>query len=117
MPVPRHEAKAELFRALAHPIRVRVLELLCEREHAVHELLTSIGCEPSTLSQQLGVLRRAGIVRQRRLGGEVRYSLMIPSIDGLLAAARVTLGVLLADQAQLQADLDDETAAGRGADE
>ncbi len=109
MPVPRHEAKAELFRTLGHPVRIRVLELLCEREYAVHELLASMEVEPSTLSQQLGILRRAGIVRQRRLGGEVRYALMIPSISELLAAARMTLGVLLADQAQLQADLDEET--------
>ncbi|MCC6495243.1 MAG: winged helix-turn-helix transcriptional regulator [Propionibacteriaceae bacterium] len=109
MPVPRHEAKAELFRTLGHPVRIRVLELLCEREYAVHELLANMEVEPSTLSQQLGILRRAGIVRQRRLGGEVRYALMIPSISELLAAARTTLGVLLADQAQLQADLDEET--------
>lgn len=113
MPVPRHEAKADLFRAMAHPIRVRVLELLSEREHAVHELLGKVEVEPSTLSQQLGVLRRAGIIRQRRAGGEVRYSLLIPSVAELLAAARVTLGELLADQAQLQADLDDEVLAGR----
>ncbi len=117
MPVPLHEAKADLFRTLAHPVRIRVLELLCEREHAVHELLAGIQVEPSTLSQQLGVLRRAGIVRQRRLGGEVRYSLMIPSIGELLAAARTTLGILLAEQAQLQADLDAETAAGDGVEE
>lgn len=110
MPVPRHEAKAELFRTLGHPVRIRVLELLCEREHAVHELLANMEVEPSTLSQQLGILRRAGIVRQRRSGGEVRYALMIPSISELLAAARTTLGVLLADQAQLQADLDEETS-------
>ena len=111
MAVPRPEAKAQLFRTLGHPGRIRVLELLCEREHAVHELLASLEVEPSTLSQQLAVLRQAGIVRQRRLGGEVRYSLMIPSIGELLAAARTTLGVLLADQAQLQADLDEETGA------
>ncbi len=67
--------------------------------------------EPSTLSQQLGILRRAGIVRQQRVGGEVRYSLMIPSVSELLAAARTTLGFLLADQAQLQADLDEEASA------
>jgi DNA-binding transcriptional ArsR family regulator len=78
-------------------------------------LLAAIGVEPSTLSQQLSVLRRAGIVRQRRVAGEVRYSLMIPSIVELLAAARTTLGVLLADQAQLQADLADETPATTGA--
>lgn len=108
MPVPRHEAKASLFRTIGHPIRIRVLELLCEREHAVHELLAAIEVEPSTLSMQLGVLRRAGIIRQLRVGGEVRYALMIPSIPELLAAARTTLGYLLADQAKLQADLDEE---------
>jgi len=116
MPVPRYEAKAELFRTLGHPVRIRVLELLCEREHAVHELLANMDVEPSTLSQQLAVLRRAGIVRQQRLGGEVRYSLMIPSAAGLLAAARTTLGELLADQAQLQADLDEEAVAVGGGD-
>ncbi len=80
-------------------------------EHAVHELLAIIEVEPSTLSMQLGVLRRAGIVRQRRVGGEVLYALwMIPSVKELLAAARTTLG-LLADQAQLQADLDEEASA------
>ena len=116
MPVPLHEAKAALFRTIGHPIRIRVLELLCEREHVVHELLANMEVEPSTLSQQLGILRRAGIVRQQRIGGEVRYSLMVPSIRELLAAARNTLGLLLADQAQLQADLDEETSVdGEGA--
>ena len=111
MPVPLHEAKAALFRTIGHPIRIRVLELLCEREHAVHELLAVIGVEPSTLSMQLGVLRRGGIVRQRRMGGEVLYALMVPSIRELLSAARTTLGLLVADQAQLQADLDEEANA------
>jgi len=110
MPVPRHQAKAELFRTLSHPVRIRVLELLCERQHAVHELLADMEVEPSTLSQQLGILRRAGIVRQQRISGEVRYSLMIPSIKELLAAARTTLGLLLADQAELQASLAEETS-------
>jgi ArsR family transcriptional regulator len=115
VPVLRHEAKADLFRTLGHPVRIRVLELLAEREHAVHELIASMEVEPSTLSQQLGILRRAGIVRQHRIGGEVRYSLMVPSIPDLLAAARTTLGVLLADQAQLQADLDEEDLPASGA--
>lgn len=108
MPTPLHEAKAELFRTLAHPVRIRVLELLSEGEHAVHELLAKIELEPSALSQQLAVLRRAGIVRQRRDGGEVRYSLQVASVRDLLAAARSTLGDLLADQARLQVELDTE---------
>lgn len=114
MPVPRHEAKAELFRTLGHPIRVRVLELLCEGERPVRDLLAQMEVEASALSQQLGVLRRAGIVRQRRAGGEVLYSLLADSIHELLAAARVTLGELLADQAQLQADLDEEALSRPG---
>jgi len=112
VPTPLHEAKAELFRTLGHPVRIRVLELLSEREHAVHELLAKIDIEPSALSQQLAVLRRAGFVRQRRDGGAVRYSLQASSVPALLGAARATLGELLADQAQLQADLDEETGSG-----
>ena len=111
MPVPRHEAKAELFRTLGHPVRVRVLELLSEGERPVYDLLAQMDVEASALSQQLGVLRRAGIVRQRRVGGEVLYSLLVTSVRDLLAAARITLGEVLADQARLQADLDEEAQA------
>src|SRR6478735_12286932 len=68
MPVPLYQAKAEFFRTLGHPARIRVLELLAERDHAVHELLDRIEIEPSNLSQQLAVLRRAGLVVQRREG-------------------------------------------------
>lgn len=114
MPLPRHIAKAELFRTLGHPIRLRVLELLSERERPVYDLLAQMQTEPSALSQQLAVLRRAGFIRQRREGGEVLYSLLTPSVSDVLAAARETLAELLADQAQLQADLDDE-AEGRPA--
>lgn len=114
MPVPLHQAKAELFRTLGHPVRIRVLELLSDRDHAVHELLARLENEPSALSQQLGVLRRAGLVRQQRIGGEVVYSLSVPAIRELLAAARATLALVLADQAELQAALDQEATAARG---
>ena len=59
MSVPLYEAKAEFFKTLGHPARIRILELLSERDHAVHELLERIDIEPSNLSQQLAVLRRA----------------------------------------------------------
>lgn len=111
MPTPLHEAKAELFRILGHPVRIRVLELLSVREHAVHELLAEIGIEASALSQQLAVLRRAGVVRQRRVGGEVLYAVQTETVPALLAAARATLSDVLAGQVQLHAELDDESAA------
>lgn len=94
-----YEAKADLFRVLGHPVRVRVLELLGQRDHAVHELLTSIPIEGSSLSQQLAVLRRAGLVRQQRAGGEVSYTLVEPALTGLLAAAGLVRSVAIAEQA------------------
>lgn len=114
VPVPLHEAKAELFRILGHPVRIRVLELLCERDHAVRELLASVAIEPSAMSQQLGILRRAGLVRQQRIAGDVVYSLMVPDVRDLLAVARTTLSFLLADQAKLQAALDEEGSMAQG---
>ena len=105
MTVPLHQAKAELFRTLAHPVRIRVLELLSERDHAVHELLAEIPLEASNLSQQLAVLRRSGLVRQLRVRGDVRYCLLVPEVRDLLQSARLVLGSVLADQAELHRQL------------
>ena len=88
MPVPLYQAKADFFRTLGHPARIRVLELLATGDKPVHELLASIAIEPSNLSQQLSVLRQAGLVSQRREGGAVIYSLALPEVRDLLLAAR-----------------------------
>ena len=105
MPVPLYQAKAELFRTLGHPVRIRILELLSERDHAVHELLDEIEVEPSNLSQQLAVLRRSSMVVSRREGSEVVYSVSVPEVRDLLLAARGILAGLIAAQDQLKADL------------
>ena len=105
MPVPLYQAKAEFFRTLGHPARIRVLELLSEREHAVHELLAQIEIEPSNLSQQLAVLRRAGLVTQHRVGAEVRYAISVPEVRDLLFAARSILAQIVEDQLALQSAL------------
>ena len=105
MPVPLYQAKAELFRTLGHPARIRVLELLSERDHAVHELLEHIQIEPSSLSHQLSVLRRAGLVDQRRDNGEVIYSVSVPEVTGLLVAARGILLGILSDRDTLKSQL------------
>ena len=105
MGVPLYQAKAEFFRTLGHPARIRVLELLSERDHAVHELLEEIDIEPSSLSQQLAVLRRAGLVTQRREGGTVMYAIAVPEVNDLLLAARTVLASLLTDQQSLASAL------------
>jgi ArsR family transcriptional regulator len=105
MPVPLHQAKADLFRTLGHPVRVRVLELLQDRPRPVHELLEEIDVESSNLSQQLAVLRRAGIVVSSREGGAVLYSLGTSDVADLMKAARRFLTDLLADQERLLTEL------------
>ena len=105
MPVPLYQAKADFFRTLGHPARIRVLELLTERDHAVHELLDQIAIEPSNLSQQLAVLRRAGLVEQRREGGEVIYAISTPEVRDLLVAARAIIRGLISRQDELKAEL------------
>lgn len=92
MPLPLYQVKAEFFRTLGHPARIRILELLSERDRAVHELLAAIEIEASNLSQQLAVLRLAGLVTQRRDGGQVIYSLALPQVVQLLGVAREILG-------------------------
>jgi DNA-binding transcriptional ArsR family regulator len=101
VPVPLYQAKAEFFRSLGHPARIRVLELLAEQDLPVHALLSHIAIEPSNLSQQLSVLRSAGLVTQRREGAEVIYSLALPEVRDLLLAARQILTTKHAASAQL----------------
>jgi ArsR family transcriptional regulator len=102
---PLYQAKAEFFKTLGHPVRIRVLELLSVREHAVSDLLAEIEVEPASLSQQLAVLRRAGLVAARREGSAVRYSLTSPGVSELLAVARAILTGVLSDQIELLEDL------------
>ncbi|GAB3444112.1 ArsR/SmtB family transcription factor [Actinophytocola sediminis] len=102
---PLYQLKAEFFKTLGHPVRIRVLELLSEREHAVSEMLPEVGIEPSNLSQQLAVLRRAGLVTTRKEGSTVYYSLTSPHVAGLLAVARKILTGVLTGQAELLEDL------------
>ncbi len=102
---PLYQLKAEFFKTLGHPARIRVLELLGEREHAVSELLPEIGVEPANLSQQLAVLRRAGLVETRKEGSAVYYSLSSPKIAELLRVARVILTEVLTGQVGLLEDL------------
>lgn len=101
MVVPLHQAKAELFRTLGHPVRIRVLELLQDGPRPVHELLAELSIEASNMSQHLAILRRAGIVTSSRDGSSVFYTLSSPDIADLMSVARRVLATVLADQAEL----------------
>lgn len=105
MSVPLYQAKAEFFRTLGHPVRIRVLELLADGPKPVRDLLADLGIEASNLSQQLAVLRRAGIVSATREGATVVYAMAGPDIAELMGAARRFLTGMLADQQGLLVEL------------
>ncbi|MEY9967805.1 ArsR family transcriptional regulator [Streptacidiphilus sp. MAP12-16] len=103
--VPLYQAKAEFFRMLGHPVRIRVLELLQEGPMPVRDLLSQIEVERSNLSQQLAVLRRSGIVTATRDGDTVVYALAGGDVAELMRAARRILTELISGQQDLLAEL------------
>lgn len=95
---PLYEIKANLFKGLAHPYRIRVLEILAAGDEVpVSELIAETGLEASHLSQHLAVLRRYGLVASERRASVVSYRLAHPQVAELLHAARRLLGELLQD--------------------
>jgi DNA-binding transcriptional ArsR family regulator len=80
--------KAQFFRALAHPVRIHILEILARGGRSVQELQEALGLEQPVVSQQLAVLRSKNIVTARKEGSTVRYALRDPLIANLLDVAR-----------------------------
>ena len=113
MTTPLHQLKAEFFKTLSHPLRIRVLELLSEREHSVGALLQEMDVEAPNLSQQLAVLRRAGLVATRKVGSTVHYSLVSPQIADLMAVARSILTSVLTEQQELLTTLRSDARTSR----
>jgi ArsR family transcriptional regulator len=111
---PVYQVKAEFFKTLGHPARIRVLELLRDGECSVGELIPGVGIEASHLSQQLGIMRRANIVHVRRDGGTVRYSVTDARIFELLEVARAILTSSLAEASHLLAQLQEPGSAESG---
>lgn len=80
--------KAEFFKALGHPVRIRILEILIGGERSVQELQEVLGLDQPVVSQQLAMLRTKNIVKARKEGATVRYTIRDASIRELLAIAR-----------------------------
>jgi ArsR family transcriptional regulator len=107
--VPIHQVKAEFFKTLSHPARIRVLEVLRDGERTVGQLVPEVGIEASHLSQQLAVLRRAGLVQTRKEGASVIYSVADPDIFELLEVAkRILTSSLLQSRDAILAELQSE---------
>ncbi|MGO1481287.1 MAG: ArsR/SmtB family transcription factor [Brachybacterium sp.] len=102
---PLYEVKANLFKGLSHPFRIRLLELLADADEvSVAALQAETELEASHLSQHLAVLRRHHLVTSERRASHVYYRLADPRIRELLAVARaLLLNLLSEDRARLDA--------------
>ena len=103
---PLYEIKANLFKALAHPARIRALEIMSANSGptSVREMLADTDIEPTLLSQHLSVLKRHHVVNAQRVGNAVFYELAHPKISELLVIARTFLADTLgAQRDQLEA--------------
>jgi DNA-binding transcriptional ArsR family regulator len=100
-PHPIYVLKAEFFRALGHPARVRILELISDQERAVGELQSALGLDSGGTSQHLAALRRQGLVETRRQGTTIFYKLKDPRVADLLKVAREILTANLRETTQL----------------
>jgi len=99
--------KADFFKALAHPLRIGILELLSEGEKSVNEIQSILNKEGSAVSQQLSVLRAKNIVVGTKDGKRVLYSLRDPMIMNLLVVARKIFNNHLIDTISMLEELDE----------
>jgi DNA-binding transcriptional ArsR family regulator len=102
---PVYVVKAQLFRVLGHPVRIRILELLSEGERTVGELQAELDLDSSGTSQHLAALRQQRVVDSRRAGTSVYYRIKDPRISQLLLVARQILTSALSDSHALLGDL------------
>jgi ArsR family transcriptional regulator len=106
MTKPIYELKAQFFKTLGHPARIRILEVLADGPRSVSALQPDVGIEASHLSQQLGMLRRAGIVEAERDGSSMIYDVTDPQIFELLKVAKQIITTSLTGAGDLLADLE-----------
>lgn len=88
----RHELDTKLFKALAHPARLAILEVLREGEACVCHLEATLGYRQAYISQQLMGLREAGLLQDRREGWNIYYRVARPQVFAVLDAARALTG-------------------------
>jgi DNA-binding transcriptional ArsR family regulator len=102
---PIYRLKADFFRLLGHPVRVRILELLRDGELTVGELQAALELDSGGTSQHLTAMRRQGILESRKAGTNVYYHVKDPRTFQLLAVAREILTTQLEESRALLGDL------------
>ena len=96
-----YEARARIMKALAHPTRLFIVDRLAEQEYCVNELTDMVGCDMSTMSKHLSILRNAGIVADEKRGACIYYTLRCPCILNFFTCTDKVLETVREEQASL----------------
>jgi ArsR family transcriptional regulator len=102
--------KANIFRALSHPTRIAILELLRDREISARAIQEKLGLEQANLSQHLAILRSHQIVVNRKDGNQVFYSIRNPVMVQVLDIMRRYIQGSLADAVQMLEEVEGEVS-------
>jgi DNA-binding transcriptional ArsR family regulator len=86
------DLQAQIFKVLTHPTRISILDILRDGEHCVCHMEAYLGCRQSYISQQLSVLREAGLIQDRRDGWNIFYRVVNPQIYEVLDAVQKLTG-------------------------
>ena len=97
----RHEARAKIIKAMAHPSRLFIIEELSKRECCVNELTKMIGADTSTVSKHLSVLKNAGLVADEKRANSIFYSLRCPCIMDFVGCVEEVLSTNAKEQAKI----------------
>ena len=87
----RFRRQADVLKALAHESRLKIVDRLTRGDCSVAELTQLVGSDRTTVSKHLAILRSLGIVRDRRVGNAVHYTLLTPCVTGFFSCATQVL--------------------------
>jgi ArsR family transcriptional regulator len=96
-----NQNRATIIKALAHPSRLFIVDVLSERAYCVHELTEFIGCDMSTVSKHLSVLKNAGLVQDKKRGTAIYYSMRVPHVLKFLKCTDAVIKAVLKEDMSL----------------
>ncbi len=97
----RYEARALVVKAMAHPTRLYLVDVLAKDEKCVQELTEKIGADMSTVSRHLGVLKSAGIVESDKRGAQIYYRLRVPCVLNFFDCVESVIKITASEQLKL----------------
>ena len=95
-----HEMQSEVFKAIGHPIRLRIVKFLADGEHPVHDIVRAVGAEQSNVSRHLSLLKQAGVLANRKAGLQVYYRVNSPEMVKALGCVFTCVEAMARTRAQ-----------------